>query len=226
MRFLIVMTAATVSLRGCQRNVANAAAGSLDATATAPASRAVSTEPAVVPASTREVIVPAGTALPVVLDTAVGSATSRIDEPVRAHLTRPIVIRGLTAIPEGSRVNGVVTDATRSGRVKGRAHVAVRFESLTPAQADETYTIRTTSVGRTAPGTKRKDALEIGGPAAGGAIIGALVGGKKGALVGTAAGAGAGTAIVLSTRGKEVSLSRGAALTLRLAEPVTIRVRG
>ena len=60
---------------------------------------------------------------------------------------------------------------------------------------------------------------------AGGAIIGAIVGGKKGAAIGTAAGGGAGTAVVLSTRGKEVRLPKGSALTLRLSEPVTIRVK-
>ena len=62
---------------------------------------------------------------------------------------------------------------------------------------------------RTAAATKKKDAVEIGAPAAGGAIIGALVGGKKGALIGTAIGGGAGTAVVLSTRGKEVRLPKG-----------------
>jgi hypothetical protein len=67
--------------------------------------------------------------------------------------------------------------------------------------------------------------MKIGAPAAGGAIIGGIVGGKKGALIGTAAGGGAGTAVVLSTRGKEVRLSRGAVLKLRLSEPLTVRVR-
>jgi len=109
--------------------------------------------------------------------------------------------------------------------VKGRAHVAVRFDTLTPRGVDERYNIRTSAVGRTAPGTKKKDALEIGGGAAGGALIGALVGGKKGAAIGTAAGGGAGTAVVLSTRGKEVNLPKGAALTLRLMEPITVRVK-
>ena len=78
---------------------------------------------------------------------------------------------------------------------------------------------------RMAPATKKKDALEIGGGAAGGALIGGLIGGKKGALIGTAAGGGAGTAVVLSTRGKEIHLPRGAAMTLRLVKPVTVRVR-
>ena len=60
----------------------------------------------------------------------------------------------------------------------------------------------------------------------GGAIIGALTGGKNGALIGTAAGGGAGTAVVLSTRGKEVHLPEGAALRLRLTAPVTVRIGG
>jgi hypothetical protein len=174
----------------------------------------------------REITIPAGTTLNVMLDTAVGSDTSRVEEAVTAHLTRAIHLQGLTVLPEGSRVSGIVTDATRSAKVKGRAHVAVRFDSLTPRGDDHRYAIRTASVGRTAQGTKRKDAMKIGAPAAGGAIIGALLGGKKGALVGTAVGGGAGTAAVLSTRGDEIHLAKGSALALKLAAPVTVRVRG
>ena len=121
---------------------------------------------------------------------------------------------------------GVVTDATRSAKVKGRAHFAVRFDSLTPSGDDERYEIRTTSVGRTAAATKKDDAVKIGAPAAGGAIIGAIAGGKKGALIGTAVGGGAGTGYVLSTRGKEVQLAMGAPLTLKLSEPLTVRIKG
>src|SRR5206468_8007926 len=105
------------------------------------------------------------------------------------------------------------------------AHLAVRFDTLMPRGDDERYHIRTAAVGRTAESTKKKDALEIGVPAAGGAIIGGLVGGKKGALIGTAAGGGAGTAVVLSTRGKEIHLPRGSAMTLKLLKPLTVRVK-
>jgi len=173
----------------------------------------------------REVTIPAGTTLPVVLDTSVNSETSRVEEPVTAHLSRAITVGGMTALPEGSRVTGVVTDATRSGKVKGNAHIAMRFNSLTPRNDDQRYDIRTAAVGRTAPSTKQEDALKIGAPAAGGAIIGAIAGGKKGAAIGTAIGGGAGTGVVLATRGKEVGLAKGAALTLKLSEPVTVRVR-
>jgi hypothetical protein len=172
------------------------------------------------------VTIPAGTNLPVVLDSAVGSETSRVEEAVTAHLSRSITIGAVTALPEGSRVSGVVTAATRSAKVKGKAHVAMQFNSVTPRGDDERYKIQTAAVGRTAAATKKEDAVKIGAPAAGGAIIGAIVGGKKGAAIGTAVGGGAGTGVVLSTRGKEVLLPKGSALTLRLSEPVTIRVKG
>ena len=174
----------------------------------------------------RDVTIPAGTQLPIVLETTVASNTSHVEEPVRARLSRAVLVHGTTALPEGTSVRGVVIDAKESGRVKGRAHVAIRFDTIVPRDEDERYTMRSAAVGRTAPGTKRKDALEIGGPAAGGALIGALVGGKKGALIGTGIGGGAGTAYVLSTRGQEVRILKGARITLRLVEPLTVKVRG
>src|SRR5215510_9062279 len=66
-----------------------------------------------------EVTIPAGTVLPIVLDTPVGSDTSRVEQAVAAHLSRPITFHGETVLPAGSRVRGVVTDAKPSGRVKG-----------------------------------------------------------------------------------------------------------
>jgi hypothetical protein len=197
----------------------------------ATASRADANRPDAVPATPaapawREVTIPAGTSLPVILDTTVSSETSRVEEPVAAHLARAITVDGVAVLPAGSRVSGVVTDATRSAKVKGRAHVGIRFDSLTPQGDDQRYEIRTTAVGRTAPATKKDDAVKIGAPAAGGAIIGAIAGGKKGALIGTAVGGGAGTGVVLATRGKEAQLAKGAALTLKLSEPLTVRIRG
>ncbi len=211
---------------------APAASPSTSAAPSSPAGAAVApaappapapTEPA--PAPVRHVTLPAGTELPVVLDTAIGSDTSRVEEAVRAHLARSVSHGGEIALAEGSVVSGVVTSAIRSGKVKGRAHVAVRFDALTPVGDSHSYRIDTAAVGRTAPATKKKDVLEIGAPAAGAAIIGGLIGGKKGALIGTAAGGGAGTAVVLSTRGREIHLVRGARLTLRLREPVTLDIR-
>jgi hypothetical protein len=172
----------------------------------------------------REVTIPEGTELPIVLDTGVGSKTSRVEEPVRAHLSRPISVDGRQVLADGSTISGVVTEAVPAAKVKGRAHLAVRFDSIMPRGGDERYRIETAAIARTAPSTAKKDAVKIGGPAAGGAIIGAIIGGGKGAAIGAAAGGGAGTAVVLSTTGKETSLPVGTVLRLRLTSPLTIRI--
>jgi len=174
----------------------------------------------------REMTIPAGTSLPVTLDTSVGSDISRVEQPVHGHLSRTVYIGGAAAIPAGSAVSGFITSARRSGKVKGRAYVAMRFSTLTPRGESENYRIQTRNVGRLAPATKDKDAVKIGAPALGGALVGGLVGGGKGAAIGAAAGGGAGTAVVLNTRGEEVRIGRGQTVLVRLTQPVRVRVRG
>jgi len=170
----------------------------------------------------REVTIPEGTVMRVRLDNSVGSDLSRVEDTVRGRLVNPIVVNGHTVIPAGSSVSGNVTQAMRAGKVKGRARLGMRFHAL-DAPGNEHYRIATQSWSRTAPATQKKDAEKIGIPAAGGAVVGALVGGKKGAAIGAAAGGGAGTAVVLSTRGEEVRLGRGAVVLIRLAAPLTVR---
>jgi hypothetical protein len=171
----------------------------------------------------REVTIPAGTTLTMALTAGVSSKASSVEDPVSATLRRAIVVDGLTVVPSGSVVSGHVIEAERSGRVKGRARIGVRFTSL---RADDTrYDIRTASIAREAPGTKKKDAVKVGVGAGAGAVIGAIAGGKKGAAIGSAVGAGGGTGVVLATRGEEVALGRGAVVTTRLTEPLTVRVR-
>jgi hypothetical protein len=239
MRYTIVgLTLASALVAGCNRSDATTSGNALttpaearDASATPVATegRATTSRPvdtASAGAVWREVTIPAGTQLAATLDTAIGSDTSRAEEPVTAHLTRPVLLHGGTVLGEGTRVSGVVTEVTRAAKVKGLAHVGMRFNSLTPRGEDQRYDIRTASVTRTAQATKKKDAMKIGAPAAGGAIIGALFGGKKGAAIGAGVGGGAGTAVVLSTRGEEVHLAKGSPITIKLAAPLTVRVRG
>lgn len=189
-----------------------------DTRSTAPASRGDASQPAY-----REVTIPSGALLPIVLDTAVASDTSSVEDAVRAHLARAVSVQGTEVLPAGTDLAGVVVAAERPGRVRGRARVGFRFTSL--HLEDERVDVRTSVVWRRAPATKKQDAAKIGIPAAGGAVVGAIVGGKKGAVIGGAAGGGAGTAVVLSTRGREVRLPAGSTFSVRLLEPVTVRVR-
>jgi hypothetical protein len=173
----------------------------------------------------RTVTVPAGTVIPIVLDSHVASDTSRIESPVRAHVRRGVVVDGVTAIPAGSALSGHVTQVQRSGRVRGRARLAFRFDRLSTAGSNQHLTISTSTVSRIAPATKARDARTIALPAAGGAVVGGILGGNKGAAIGAAAGGGGGTAVVLSTRGREVRLGPGAVASVRLLSPITVRVR-
>ncbi len=170
----------------------------------------------------REVTYGPGTILPLTLETTLASNVNHVEDRVQARLSRPLVVGGIEGVPRGSLVEGVVSDVKPSGKVKGRARLAIKFTTL--VVRGTRYDITTMSTTRVAPGTKKKDAEEIGIPAAGGALVGAIVGGKKGAGIGALVGGGAGTAYVLSTPGKEVRLGSGARLSVRLAQPVKIRV--
>ena len=173
----------------------------------------------------REVTIPAGTVLPVELRTTVGSETSKVEDPVRGTVRRAITIGGVEAVPAGSVLAGTVTEAARSARVKGRARIAFRFSSLDAPGDAERLRIRTATYVREAEPTKKKDAATIGGGAAAGAVIGGIIGGGDGAAKGAAIGGGAGTGVVLSTRGKEVTLPAGTSISVKLVEPLTVRVR-
>ena len=113
-----------------------------------------------------------------------------------------MTVDGLLAIPEGALAYGTVTNATASGKVKGRARLAFRFDEV-DIDSDR-YEIRSDALSYRADSTKTEDAKKIGIGAGAGALIGGLLGGKKGA--GAAIGGGAGTAMVLTTAGNEVEL--------------------
>ena len=151
-----------------------------------------------------DVTVPAGTTLFLALDSAL------------------VVVGGMAVIPDGSVVHGRVTTADPSGKVKGRAKLAFRFEQLDIDH--DRYAVRSELVSFEAKGSKSGDAKKIGLGAGAGALIGGLLGGGKGAGAGAAIGGGAGTAVVLATAGQEVELRPGTAVEVALARDVVVVV--
>lgn len=171
----------------------------------------------------RNVTLPAGTILPVDLETTVGSNISRVEQPVSGRLRRAVTVGGVQVLSAGTAVSGHVTAAQRPGKVKGRGLIAMRFTQLDTPGAGTTR-ISTATISRLAPATKQKDTLQIVGPAAAGAVIGRIVGGKSGAAKGAVIGGGAGAGYVLTTRGKDVQLAKGTNLSVKLTAPVSVRV--
>ena len=225
-QWTVLTVAATLAAfgAGCGGNGQQTEAGAAGQAAQSGAATAVQKAAAAVGIPTyREITLPAGTTLPLDLKTAISSDTSQVEDSVRATLRRGITIQGTPVLPAGTEVVGAVTQAERSGRVKGRARVAFRFTSL---QHDgDRYDIRTESIARVAEATKGQDAKKIAVGAGAGAVVGAILGGGDGAAKGAAIGGAGGTGVVLATRGKEVRLGPGADVNTKLTAPLTIRVK-
>jgi hypothetical protein len=165
-------------------------------------------------------ILAAGTTLPLVLEATVASNTSQVGDRVVASLAEDLSVDGRVILAAGTEVVGRVTAATQSGRVKGRARLAMEFDEV--RDGGSSYRIEAAAIDITAESSKGKDAKIAGGAAAAGAIIGAIAGGGKGALKGGAIGGAAGGAAVLATRGNEVVLDAGARLDVTLERKVQI----
>jgi hypothetical protein len=169
----------------------------------------------------REYSVPGGTRLTLELETPVNSETSKAGDTVQARLAEAVTIDDVVVVPAGAGVRGTVTAAEPAGKVNGRAHLAMQFTEMTVA--GDTYAV-VAPFAATAPSTRKDDAKKIGLPAAGGAIVGAIIGGGKGAAIGAAVGGGAGTAHVLLTEGKDIVLGPGATLAVSLEQPIDVKV--
>lgn len=190
------------------------------ASAAASGAAPASATPAAVPAPTaREVTIPANTRLTVTLATPVASDASRVEDVVLASLAQPVVIDGTTVLPSGTELRGTVLQSTRSGRVKGKASVAFRFDRMTVR--GEARPIQTARIAREAASSRGSDVKKgaIGGAV--GAVVGGIAGGGSGAAIGAAAG---GTGTVLATRGNEVRLPAGTTVTTTLQKALTVLV--
>lgn len=200
---------------GCQAS-SDTASDAAGKSASRPA-KAAAARPAPAPTP---VVIPAGTALPLTLETGVSSANSKAGELIVARLSADVKLGDRVVLKQGSEVRGRVTAAVPSGRVKGRARLAFVFDTL--LVNGRPVPIEVGAADMTAGSNKGNDAKVIGGGAGAGLIIGAIADGKKGAAIGTAVGAAAGTGVVLATKGKEVELPAGSAMTAKLEKDVRL----
>jgi len=180
--------------------------------------------------------VPAGQKLLMQLKSGVNTKTAKAGDGVYLETSFPVSIDNTMAIPPGTYVQGVIDNVKRSGRVKGRAEVLFHFTALifpngyTVSVPGSVNDVPGADVGHVinkegsvqAEGTKGKDVGTIAGPAAQGAIIGALARGGKGALIGSGIGGAVGLAEVLFTRGNEINYPAGTPVEMVLQRPLTL----
>jgi hypothetical protein len=165
----------------------------------------------------------AGTVIRASLEHSLSTENNTAGDAFTMRVVDSLKVDDKTIIPIGSTIKGVVAESERSGRVKGRAQMALRFTELILPNG-RSYIIQAAGVSHIAPTTKKRDGMMIGGGAGLGALIGGIAGGGKGAGIGAASGAGAGTGVVLATRGRETGFSAGSTLNVKLTEPLKMNL--
>jgi len=178
--------------------------------------------------------VPAGTALMVKLETTLATFSNKAGDPFQARLTQPVVLNGQTVIPAGAIVEGRVTRVSEPRRISGKPTIGILPEALILPTGERFFldaTLVDTNAGRDTDvngegefkgsGHDRRDQLETGGGAAGGMLIGGLIGGPPGILIGGVVGAGSTGAHWLSKH-RSATLMSGTGLTLELNRPLVM----
>ena len=180
-----------------------------------------------------------GTKIPLSMINSVSTKHAAEGDRIYLESVFPILVDGRIVIPPGSYIAGTVTQVKRPGRLKGRAELYVRFDSLTlPNGVTRDFRARMGALdGRASEeldkgegmirgeGNKGGDAQRVGEAAAGGASVGAISGSiagrpGMGAGIGAAAGATAGLVGVLMSRGPEAVLAKGTTLEMVLDRPL------
>jgi type IV secretion system protein VirB10 len=178
----------------------------------------------------RTYVVETGTRILLNLLNSVSTKTAAEGDRVYLATGFPVLLGGRVVVPPGSYVAGTVTSVKRAGKMKGRAELYVRFDSLTlPNGVTRDFRSRPGSLDGSNKGEldrtegrikgdsdKIGDTTKVGTGAGWGAMVGGMSSGAKGAGIGAAAGAAAGLIGVMMSRGPDAMLERGTTLEMVL----------
>ena len=175
------------------------------------------------PRIVRDLVIAEDSVVGLQVDTPVSTEDAQVEDDVEARVTRDVVVDDEIAVPAGTRVLGSVVLVEGAGELRGAARLGVRFHTIVLDEVFE-LPIVTETVYREGKGRGSESAAKIGGAAVGGAILGAIFGGRQGAAIGGAAGAAGGTAAAMGGDGQPATLPAGSTLTVRLSRPATVTI--
>ena len=226
-RILVAMlSTALIALGGCgvaPERTADAAPTQTEATPTTQPPSQVPATPAPLPTPPRPttVTVPVGTVMEVALLDGLSSGTSQQGDPFTAEVLEPVFIDGIEVIPFGSTVHGMVSDVKKAKRGAGNASLGLEFTAIDLPGGFSTDL--TASLSEQSESMKKRNATVIGGSAAGGALLGRILGkDTKGAVIGSIVGGAIGTGVIMAKEGEQVELPTGTGLTVQLEDSIEV----
>lgn len=183
------------------------------------------------------VTIPAGTHLLMRLTSPLHTTSSTPGSGVYLETVFPVVAGDRVAIPEHTRVMGVVADERRPGRVRGRGRMRLRFTQLI---LPDDHELAIAGNLQSLPGSSKNrsvnnegtiepvdqidaDVYTVAKTTGAGVFAGAVsLAGPAGIGYGALIGGGLGLAKVLFTRGDEISLPVGTRVEMVLQHPLTL----
>lgn len=176
-----------------------------------------------------EFYIPNGVQLTAVLQNRISTRASQIGDRFTMEVTSPSQYRGAT-------IEGRLAEVESSGRVSGRANIALEFDTLRMNGREYTFagnidsaraangdTVNLNNEGVVRDGNQTtRTVTRAGIGAALGALIGAVAGGGSGAAIGAGIGAGAGAGSVLIQGRDNLTLEQGSTFTITTSAPQNV----
>jgi type IV secretion system protein VirB10 len=193
--------------------------------------------------------IPTGAHVLLRLQSSVNTRSAQPGDFVYFTTTTPISAENRIVVPAGSYIQGVVLGSDRGGRVKGRAQMGIRLETLTlpsgqqfkiqprvaSTEGDNTTQRVIDREGTIGQGSSvESDIAQTAKFAGSGAVIGLFVGNwgnvtrsaghyAQSAGIGAGVGAAVGVATAMFTRGKDVELRQGSGIDIVFDRPVDLQ---
>jgi len=165
--------------------------------------------------------IPAGTELTLALDSTLSSETSQAGDTFTATVIEPIVVENREVIAAGSTIEGKVTDAIPAKRGAGEAKLGLSFSTLRLASGFRTDIVG--SFQEVSASKKGRNAAVIGGSAAGGALLGRILGkDTRSTVIGAIIGGGIGTAVLVGKEREQASLPADTPFGIRLEQAIQV----
>lgn len=173
-----------------------------------------------------------GSLIKVRMDQEISTKTSVVGRPFTARIIENTLKNGKVIIPTGSQLQGHIVQLTSERRINGRASIRLRPDEVILPDGSR-YMLHAMAIDSDPAGTNKvdnegsildkghpkRDALVVGGVAAGSAATGAMVAGPPGAVVGAGVGAGVATTQWLLQE-HDATLPKNAMLVFQLTEPM------